>query len=63
MSEKGMGPRLVSEGLRGLAPCLLVTADSSPGLSPLQSSCRDWLRPLDRGTWRATVHEITKSWT
>ena len=22
-----------------------------------------WRIPMDRGAWRATVHEVTKSWT
>ena len=29
--------------------------------SPLQYSCLE--NPMDRGTWRATVHGVTKSWT
>ena len=29
--------------------------------NPLQYSCLE--NPMDRGAWRATVHEITKSWT
>ena len=29
--------------------------------SPLHCSCLE--TPIDRGAWRATVHEITKSWT
>ena len=45
-------------------------AGSIPGLgkspeggngSPLQSSCLG--NPMDRGTWQATAHEVTKSWT
>ena len=27
------------------------------------SSILAWTIPMDRGVWRATVHEITKSWT
>ena len=27
------------------------------------SSVLVWEIPMDRGTWRATVHEVTKSWT
>ena len=27
------------------------------------SSILDWRIPMDRGTWRATVHGVTKSWT
>ena len=37
---------------------------SSPGEengNPLRYSCRD--NPMDRGTWWATVHRVTKSWT
>ena len=29
--------------------------------NPLQYSCLG--NPMDRGTWRATVHEVTQSWT
>ena len=44
-------------------------ADLIPGLgrcpgrghgSPLQYSCLE--NPMDRGTWPATVHKVTKSW-
>ena len=28
---------------------------------PLQYSCLE--NPMDRGTWQATVHELTKGWT
>ena len=27
------------------------------------SSILAWKIPMDRGTWRATVHGVTKSWT
>ena len=45
-------------------------ADSIPGSqrspgkgngNPLQYSCLE--NPMDRGTWWATVHEVTNSWT
>ena len=29
--------------------------------NPLQYSCLE--NPMDRGTWEATVHRVTKSWT
>ena len=29
--------------------------------NPLQYSCLE--NPMDRGTWRATVHGVTKNWT
>ena len=29
--------------------------------NPLQYSCLE--NPMDRGTWRATVHGVTRSWT
>ena len=29
--------------------------------NPLQYSCLE--NPLDRGTWRAIIHGVTKSWT
>ena len=29
--------------------------------NPLQYSCLE--NPVDRGTWQATVHKVTKSWT
>ena len=50
-----------SEGDLGLIPGL--------GRSPLEkgmathSSFLAWRIPMDRGTWWATVHEVTKSWT
>jgi len=27
------------------------------------SSTLAWRIPMDRGAWRATVHEVSKSWT
>ena len=27
------------------------------------SSILAWKNPMDRGTWQATVHRISKSWT
>ena len=38
-------------------------SESSPGErhgNPLQYSCLE--NPMDRGTWWATVHGVTKSW-
>ena len=32
-----------------------------PWGNPLQCSCLE--NPMDRGTWRATVHRVAKSWT
>ena len=29
--------------------------------NPLRSSCLE--KPMDRGAWWATLHEVTKSWT
>ena len=29
--------------------------------NPLQDSCLE--NPVDRGTWQATVHRVTNSWT
>ena len=29
----------------------------------IHSSILAWIIPMDRGTWRATVHGVTKSWT
>ena len=29
----------------------------------IHSSILAWRIPMDRGTWRATVHEVAKSWT
>ena len=43
---------------------LIPASGSSTGEGngkPLQYSCRD--NPMDRGTWWATVHRVTKSWT
>ena len=39
-------------------------SERSPGGghgNPLQYSCLE--NPMDRGTWWATVHRVTKSWT
>ena len=47
-------------GDTGLIPGL----GRSPGegnSNPLQYSCLE--NPMDRGTWKATVHGVTKSWT
>ena len=46
-------------GDTGLMPGL----GRSPGGNgnPLQDSCQD--NPMDRGAWRATVHEVAKHWT
>ena len=45
------------------AHCIPGSGRSSGGEhgNPLQYSCRE--SPTDRGPWRATVHEITKSQT
>ena len=43
---------------------LMPGSGRSPGegnVSPLQYSCLE--NPMDRGTWWATVHEVTKSLT
>ena len=45
-------------------PGLIPGLGRSPGEkngNPLQYSCLE--NPMDRGTWWATVHRITKSWT
>ena len=42
---------------------LIPEPGRSPGEengNPLQYSCLD--NPMDTGAWRATVHEVTKSW-
>ena len=43
---------------------LIPGSGRSPGEgngNPLQHSC--WENPMDRGAWRPTVHEVTKSQT
>ena len=43
---------------------LIPGSGRSPGVgnsTPLQYSCLE--NPMDRGGWRATVHEVAKSWT
>ena len=43
---------------------LITGSGRSPGEehgNPLQFSCLE--NPIDRGTWEATVYEVTKSWT
>ena len=45
-------------------PGLIPGLEKSPGGghgNPLQFSCLE--NPMDRGTWQATVHGVTKSWT
>ena len=45
-------------------PGLIPGSGRSPGEgngNPLQYSCLE--NPMDTGTWRATVHEVTTSWT
>ena len=42
---------------------LITGLGRSPGEGndyPLQYSCRG--NPIDRGAWRAAVHEVTKEW-
>ena len=39
----------------------LVRSPGGRNGNPLQHSCLETL--LDRGTWQAIVHEVTKSWT
>ena len=44
--------------------CLIPRSGRSPGErngNPLQYSCLG--NPKDRGTWRATVRGVSKSWT
>ena len=44
--------------------CLIPGLGRSPGGghgNPLQYSCLE--NPMDRGAWRATSHEVAKSWT
>ena len=43
---------------------LIPGSGRSPGEgngNPLQYSCLE--KPMDRGTWRTTVHGVTRSWT
>ena len=43
---------------------LITGSGRSPGEehgNQLQFSCLE--NPIDRGTWEATVYEVTKSWT
>ena len=43
---------------------LIPGSGRSPGEghgTPLQYSCLE--DPMDRGAWRATVHEVAKTWT
>ena len=44
----------------GLIPGLGRSTGEGNG-SPLQYSCLE--NPMDRGSWQATVHGVTKSWT
>ena len=43
---------------------LIPGSGGSPGVrngNPLQCTCLE--NPMDRGTWHAIIHEVTKSWT
>ena len=45
-------------------PALIPGSGRCPGEgngNPLQCSCLE--SPMDRGTWRATVHGVSQSWT
>ena len=53
-----------------VSACNVGDPGSIPGLgrspgeengNPLQYSCLE--NPLDRGVWKAIVHEVSKSWT
>ena len=44
----------------GLIPWFGRSAEGEHG-NPLQYSCLE--NPMDRGTWWATVHGVTRSWT
>ena len=37
--------------------------DSPEGEMATHSSFLAWENPMDRGTWRATVHGVARSWT
>ena len=47
-------------GHLGLIPGLGRSSGEGNG-NPLKYSCLD--NPMDRGVWRAAVHEVVKSWT
>ena len=51
---------IYNPGDPGLIPGLGRSHAEGNG-NPLQYSCLE--NPMDRGTWRATVHGVTKSWT
>ena len=55
-------PPANAEGLRdvGLIPGLGRYPGEGNG-KPLKYSCLE--NPMDRGAWRAIVHNVTKSWT
>ena len=44
----------------GMIPVLGRSPGGGHG-NPLQYSCLE--NPMDRGAWRATVHEVAKNWT
>jgi len=61
------GPPVGIHGSSGKEP---TCSGSIPGLgilpgegngNPVQYSCLE--NPMDRGSWRATVHGVTKNWT
>ena len=41
----------------------LVWEDPPEDAMATHSSILAWRIPMDRGAWRAAVHEVTKSWT
>ena len=46
---------------QGARAAIIWSFSCYPPGSPLQYPCLE--NPMDRGTWQATVHGITKSWT
>ena len=57
---KNPPPNAIDTGDAGLIPELGRSPAKGNG-NPLQYSCLE--NPMDRGTWQAVVHGVTKSWT
>ena len=63
------GPSLVTQMVKNLPAMQETQVRSLDQEDPLEkemathSSILAWRIPMDRGTWWATVHGITKSWT
>ena len=62
MCTRTQGPHLrISQAYLWMFEYLLQSHPGEGNSNPLQYSCLEI--PMDRGAWRASVHEVAKSWT